>query len=262
MLQNIKGQVQGLMKYRNLLKKLVIRDIKVRYRKSFLGLAWTVLNPLLMMMILNMVFSRIFRMNIDNFPVYLLIGNIVFNFNSEATQLGLVSILNNASLIKKVYIPKYLFPFSKVLSCMVNLGFSFVALLLVMIATGAKFHITIITIWIPLLYILMFTLGLSLILSSVNVYFRDIGHLYGVFLTAWMYLTPLFYSIDFVPEYVQGIIKLNPLYHFVTFMRKVIMTGVFPGISENIICFGFGFGMLCIGLFVFKRLQDRFILYI
>lgn len=262
MIENIKIQLVAFGKYRNLLKKLVIRDIKVRYRKSFLGLAWTVLNPLLMMIILNIVFSNMFKMDIENFPVYILVGNIIFNFNSEATIQALSSMIGNASLIKKVYIPKYLFPLSKVLSCMVNLGFSLIALILVMIFTKAEFHITLIAIFIPLVYLLMFTTGLSLILASVNVYFRDIGHLYSVFITAWMYLTPLFYSINMIPDSVRKFILWNPMYHFVTYFRLLIMYGKLPDLEQNITCAIIGLGMLIIGTCIFKKLQNRFILFI
>ncbi len=262
MTENIKLQLMAFFKYKNLLRKLVIRDIKVRYRKSFLGLAWTVLNPLLMMLILNLVFSNMFKMDINNFPVYVLIGNIVFNFNSEATSQALSSVLSNASLIKKVYIPKYLFPLSKVLSCLVNLGFSLIALLLVMIITKSEFFLTSLAIFIPLFYLLMFTIGLSFILASINVYFRDIGHLYSVMLTAWMYLTPLFYSIDIIPENIRKFVSWNPMYHFVSYFRMLIMYGKFPTIEENIICGGIGFFTFILGTIIFKKLQNKFILYI
>lgn len=261
-LKLIKQRVYGFFKYQTLLRELVIRDIKVRYRRSFLGMIWTVLNPLLMMVVLTIVFSSMFRMNIENFPVYVLIGNIVFNFNSEASTQGMNSIVWNSSLIKKVYIPKYLFPLSNVVSCLVNFGFSFISLIIVMLITRAKFYPTLFTIIIPLSYLFMFTLGLSLILCAINVYFRDMQHLYGVFVTAWMYMTPLFYSIDIVPNSLRKIIYLNPMYHYVTFFRQIIMEGTFPCISTNIKCFLIGFVMLVFGLFTFAKLQDKFILYI
>ncbi|WOO35447.1 ABC transporter permease [Anaerocolumna sp. AGMB13020] len=259
---NLKTQIITFIKYGNLLKKLVARDIKVRYRRSFLGLLWTVLNPLLSMIILTIVFSNLFKMSIANFPVYVLIGNIVFNFNSEATTQSLTSIIDNSSLIKKIYIPKYLFPISKVASSLVNFGFSCIALLIVMIFTKADFYILLITLWIPFIYLFMFTLGLSLILCSVNVFFRDIGHLYSVFLTAWTYLTPLFYSIEIVPNNIKKFIYLNPMFHYVTFFRAIILDGYYPDLKENIICFLFGLVTLIIGIIILKRTQDKFILHI
>jgi ABC-2 type transport system permease protein len=262
MTTKIMTRLKTFLKYNSLLKELVVRDIKIRYRRSVLGLLWTVLNPLMMMIILSIVFSSLFRMNIVNFPVYVLIGNVIFNFNADSTSQALMSIVANSSLIKKVYIPKYLFPLSKVLSCLVNLGFSFISLLIVMLFTKAPFYITLVTIWIPIIYLLMFSLGLGLILSAVEVYFRDIAHLYGVIITAWMYLTPLFYSIDIVPDTIKKLIVLNPMYHYVTFFRKIIMDGVFPSLSENLICFSCGVVMILVGMFAFDKLQDRFILHI
>lgn len=262
MYKEIRQQIEVFGRYKSLLNQLVIRDIKVRYRRSFLGLIWTILNPLLMMIVISTVFSNIFKMSIDNFPVYVLIGNIVFSFNSDATSQALYSILGNGSLIRKVYIPKYLFPLSKVISCSVNLGFSFISLIIVMIITGAPFHMTIITAWIPFIYIFIFSLGLSLILSSINVYFRDVGHLYGVILTAWVYITPIFYSADIIPEDIRQVINFNPMYHYITFFRQIIMEGTFPSMQANIICFLIAINTLILGGFVFWKLQDRFILHI
>lgn len=257
-----KQSLKGFIKFQPLLRELVVRDIKVRYRHSFLGLVWTVLNPLLMMTVLSVVFSSMFKSTISNFPVYVLIGSIVFNFNSEATTQGMNSILWNASLIKKVYIPKYLFPMSNVVSSLVNFGFSFISLIIVMLITKAPFHITIVTIWIPLVYLFMFSFGLGLILCAINVYFRDMAHIYGVFVTAWMYLTPIFYSIDIAPSFFRKAIVINPMYHFVMFFRKIIMDGIFPGVQSNLILILLSIGMLFLGLFTFSKLQDNFILRI
>lgn len=239
-----------------------MRDIKVRYRHSFLGMIWTVLNPLLMMIVLSVVFSSMFKMNIDNFPVYVLIGQIVFNCNVEATTQGMNSIVWNSSLIKKVYIPKYLFPLSNVISCLVNFGFSFIALLIVMLFTQAHFYSTLLTIWIPLSYLIIFAFGLSLILCSINVFFRDMQHLYGVFTTAWMYLSAIFYSTEIVPEELLPLIEYNPLYRFISFFRQVIMEGTFPDFTTNLMCLFISCATLAIGLVVFAKLQDRFILHI
>ena len=177
----LKQKIKVFLKYKTLLNELVVRDIKVRYRKSVLGLLWTVLNPLLMMCVITVVFSTLFRQNIPNFPIYYLAGSLIFSFNSEATSNGLYSIIGSASLIKKVYIPKYLFPISKVLSALVNLGFSLVAMFVVMIVTGAPFHATLLLMPLPIFYVFLFTSGLSLLLAAATVYFRDIAHFWGVF---------------------------------------------------------------------------------
>jgi len=254
--------LKGFIKYKNLLLELVVRDIKIRYRKSVLGLFWTLLNPLLMMTVTTIVFSSLFRTNIPYFPVYFLTGSILFTFNSEATTQALTSIISNADLIKKVYIPKYLFPFSRVLSSLVNFVFAFIALLLVMVVTSTPFKPTILLSFIPLFYLLLFTTGLSLILSSVTVFFRDIHHLYGVFTLLWTYATPLFYPTSIIPEKFKWIFVWNPLYYFIDYFRKLVLDGIIPNLSANLTCFLIGFLVLIAGLVTFYKSQDRFILYI
>ncbi len=214
------------------------------------------------MVVLVTVFSNLFQTNIQNYPVYVLIGNIVFNFNADASTQGMNSIVANSSLIKKVYIPKYLFPLSNVVSCLVNFGFSVISLVIVMLITQAPFHLTMITLWIPLCYLFMFTFGLGLTLCAVNVYFRDTQHLYSVVITAWMYLTPLFYTVDIVPPALRNIMHFNPMYQYVFFFRQIILDGTFPCPHTNLICFSIGTVTMIFGLFVFAKLQDRFILHI
>ena len=142
MINRLRNSLNGFLTYQPLLRELVVRDIKVRYRKSFLGITWTVLNPLLMMLVMVTIFSHLFRPSISNYPVYILTGQLVFNFFSSATNMGLDSIVVNSSLIKKVYIPKYLFPISVTVSCLVNFGFSTISMILVLIITRAPFHLT------------------------------------------------------------------------------------------------------------------------
>ncbi len=262
MVKRIRTRTLTFFHYNGLLRELVVRDIKVRYRRSFLGLLWTVLNPLLMMAVQTVVFSTFFVASIKNFPVYLLIGNIVFSLNADSTSQALLSIVGSAGLIKKVYIPKYLFPLSKVLSCLVNFGFSFVALIIVMLVTRSQFHVEMLLSFIPLIYLLLFSIGLSFLLSSITVYFRDIAHLYSVCITAWMYLTPIFYPINILPAQIQSIINWNPMYQYIKYFRLLIMDGIVPAWRTNLFCFGLGFAMLVVGVYSFQKLQDRFILHI
>jgi len=175
---------------------------------------------------------------------------------------GMNAILWNASLLKKVYIPKYLFPLANVLSGVVNFGFSFLALIIVMLVTGAPFHAEMILLWIPLGYLLLFSFGLALLLCAMNVFFRDTQHLYSVFVTAWMYLSAIFYPPDIVPEELQIFIEWNPLYQFILFFRSVILEGTFPELEVNLLCFTIAGGTAVAGMWVFARLQGRFILHI
>lgn len=258
----VKEKMEGFRRFTPLLRELVVRDIKVRYRHSALGLVWTVLNPLLMMVVITIVFSTLFKQNIPNFPIYYLSGSLIFAFNSESTTTALNSIISNASLIKKVYIPKYLFPLSNVLSGLVNLGFSLIAMFIVMLITDAPFHATLLLLPIPIFYTFLFSVGLGILLSAVTVFFRDIAHFYSVFILAWTYFTPIFYPVEILPDAVMNLMQINPMYHLVTYMRSIVLYGVFPSLKENLLCLCLGLLMLALGLFVFYKKQDKFVLYV
>ncbi|MDO4846527.1 MAG: ABC transporter permease [Clostridiaceae bacterium] len=260
--KGVSQTAEGFKKYRYLLGNLISRDLKVKYRRSFLGFLWSILNPLLMALVINAVFSRIFRFEIDYFIVYYLSGSLIFNFMVEATSGSLTSVINASSLIKKVYIPKYIFPLEKCLFAFVNMLFSSVALIVVILIVRMPVHLTAFLFFFPMLCTLVFSLGLSLILSSVNVFFRDVGHLYSVWTVAWMYLTPVIYPAEALPEKFAPIMHMNPMYHYVTYFRDVIMYGRIPDLNAHLICVLFALVFLAAGLAIFKKQQDRFILYI
>ncbi|MCU6791777.1 ABC transporter permease [Paenibacillus sp. WQ 127069] len=254
--------IKNFLRYKGLLREFITRDLKIKYRRSILGYLWSLLNPLLMMVVLVAVFSNIFRFDIPNFPVYLLSGQIIFSFFAEATSLSMNSILDAGSLIKKVYIPKYIFPVSRVLSSFVSLLFSLVAILIVMIVTDAPITPVVLFFPLPLLYILLFSIGMGLIMSVLAVYFRDIIHLYTVLLSAWMYLTPIFYPINAVPDYVKSVISANPMYYFVEAFRDIVVYNQLPNFQTNLVCFTFSAISILLGLFVFYKNQHKFVLYI
>lgn len=252
--------IHNFLAYKELLKELVSRDIKTKYRRSVLGILWSVLNPLGMMIIMSIVFSRAFPQAIENFPVYLMCGQVMFNYYNEASTMAMGAILGNASLIKKVYVPKYFFPMSRVCSCFVNLVTSFIALTLVVVVTGTKVSWTLLLIFMPVLYIFFFSLGMGLILSALVVSFRDLQHLYGVLMTAWLYLTPIFYPVEILPGWVQTIVKFNPLASIITMLRDVIMYGIVPDMALHARCLVPCVIALAAGLFIFYKQQDSFIL--
>ena len=254
--------MRSLVKYRCLLADLVSRDIKTKYRRSILGILWSVLNPLLMMLVLTAIFSNIFRFDIQDFPVYYLTGYILFNFVSEATNFSMVAIIGATGLIKKVYIPKILFPLEKCLFSLVNFAFSLVAAVIVFLIVGVPPSRTMLLFFVPVLYLLVFNFGFGLILATINTFFRDVGYLYNVFVTLWMYLTPIIYPITALPDWMQGIVKVNPLYHYVEYFRSVTLYGKLPSLGDNLICIAFSLIFLFIGVTVFQKKQDKFILYV
>ena len=252
-------------RYLPLLQNLVGKDFKVKYRRSVLGIAWSVLNPLLTMVVLTVVFSKILRIDVGtDFATYYIVGSSLWNFFAESTSTSLRSVLNSASLINKVYIPKYMFPLEKCLFSLVNFAFSTVAVLLVMLVRGVYPTWTAVLFPIPVIYCFIFACGLSLFLSAATVYFRDVEHLYSVLLTMWIYLTPILYSVDFVKDHVliQKIIMLNPMTHYVMYFRDVVMFGTVPGIMENLTCIAFSLGFFLFGALIFKKAEGNFILHI
>lgn len=249
-------------KYTPLMKELVKRDLKVKYRRSMLGYLWSLLNPLLMMCVMTLVFSYMFRFDIPNYPIYLISGQTLWVFFSESTSMAMESILVSAALIKKVYIPKFIFPISRILSSFVTMLFSLAAVLIVMLATGAPFYWTILLFWVPLVFLFIFCCGMGMTLSALVVQFRDVRHLYSVVTLAWMYATPIFYPISQLPEFAQKLIKLNPMYHYINLFRNLVLYGEIPGSNTWFACTASAMVFLVLGLVIFRRQQKNFILYL
>lgn len=258
----IQSQIATFKRFKYLLYFLVKRDFVSRYRKSVLGVFWSLLNPLLTMVVMTLVFSHLFKFQIPNFPVYLLSGQIIFGFFSEATTLAMGSVIAGEAIIKKVYVPKYIFPLSRVVSSLVNLMFATLAFLLIYFITAVPFQWTLFLIPIPLIYTFVFSLGVAMFLSSMAVFFRDLSYIYGVLLTMFMYFTPIFYPVAILPDYLVPVIGLNPMYHYIDYFRNLALHGVIPGLWENMVCMGFSLASLCCGLYVFMSQQDKHILYL
>lgn len=257
------ARLQGLYQYRYLVKQLVTKDIKLKYRRSFLGYIWSVLNPLLVMLVMYVVFSQMFRFDIENYPAYLIIGQTLFTFMTEATNQAIFSITGNASLLKKVYVPKYIFTLSKVTSSLVNLIFSLGAMIIVFIASNVHFSWKMLFIPVILLELYIFSLGLGLFLAQAAVFFRDIQYIYNVLTTAWMYLTPVFYPLAQLPDELQKIIKVcNPMYQYIDQFRTVVLQQMLPDAGSVLTGFIMGMVFLVLGTWSFLKTQDNFILYI
>lgn len=250
-------------KYRDLLKLLVSRDIKLKYRRSFLGYVWSILNPLLIMIVMTVVFSTMFSRNIENFPVYLFCGQLLFNYMNNATHQAIFSITGNAALIKKTYVPKYIFTIAKITSGMIDMVFSLGALVIVMVATGARFSWTMLLFPLVILQLYLFCVGLGLFLAQANVFFRDIQYIYNAVMTAWLYLTPIFYPVEALPEWLHWCVtRLNPMYFYVGQFRALVWNGVLPEMTLVLSGLCAAAVMLLLGAWSFMRSEDKFILYI
>lgn len=255
--------VQELWQYRDLLRLLVTRDIKLKYRRSFLGYLWSILNPLLIMVIMTIVFSSMFNRQIENFPVYLFTGKLLFDYMNGSTHQAIYSITGNAALLKKTYVPKYIFTVAKITSGLIDMIFSMGALLIVMIVTRSRFSWHFLLTPYVILELYVFCLGLGLFLAQANVFFRDIQYIYNALTTAWMYLTPLFYPLEALPDALEWCVNnLNPMYFFIGQFRDLIYLNKLPGHLILIAGAVTPILMLLIGLWCFHKSEDRFILYI
>ena len=263
MLNTINGAVNNSIKFRGLVKQLVSRDIKLKYRRSVLGYLWSVLNPLLTMIVMTIVFSNFFKFSINNFPVYLLSGQVVFSVFSLSTSSCCFTIIENSALLKKTYVPKYIFVFSKVTSCFIDYLFSLAALILVMLFTKSNFSIYTLLFIVPSFEIYIFSLGVGLFLSQATVFFRDVNYLYSVFITAMNYLTPIFYPVEILPDSVRNFVeRFNPLFLYVDLFRKCVYSGEMLFLRETVIGMAWACGAFVFGALLFKKNQHKFILYI
>lgn len=252
----------AVRRYQFLIRQLVSRDFKAKYKRSILGIFWSFLNPLLTMVVQYSVFSNLFRFDIPNYPVYLLCGIIIFNYFSEACGMALASVVGNGNLITKVYVPKYIYPLTRILSSLLNLLISLIPLFIVILLSGLSPTKAYLLFPFVLVCLALFCLGLGMLLAAAMVFFRDIQFLWGVLSMIWMYLTPLFYPASILPENIAWLLDINPLYYFVTFTRTCLIDGISPEPIVYVQCMLFSLVMLAIGAFVFKKTQDRFILYI
>ena len=249
-------------RYGFLIRQLVSRDFKTKYKRSALGMAWSFLNPLLTMAVQYVVFSTLFKSDIPNYPVYLLSGIVFFNFFNEAVSMGMTSITGNASLIKKVYMPKYIYPVSRILSSLVNFALAIIPLLLVMLVTGTAFTPALLLLIFDMLCLLGFVTGMSLLLTTSMTFFQDTQFLWGVISMMWMYMTPLFYPESTIPAQFLTAYHMNPMYQYITCARICIIDGLSPEPMAYLWCILSSMVVLGLGILTFKRQQDKFVLYL
>ena len=255
-------ELLALVQYRPLLKNLVERDLKVRYKRSVLGFFWTLLNPLLMMVVFSIVFSAFFRFSMEGFVIYFLSAYLLWTFFSQSTVASMTSILRSGSLIKKIYVPKAVFVVATIISGLVNLGLAMVPLLVILLVTDSQVGWALLFLPVPVALTALFTLGVSLLLSAVAVFFYDVIEIYQVLLTAWMYLTPIFYPLDIVPERYRVFIRLNPMFYLVETFRAPIHNGSLPSMQH--VAYGglAALVSLLLGWWFFSRSADRFAYYV
>ena len=252
-------EMRSVLKYRYLIVQLIRRDILTRYKRSSLGVAWTMLNPLGTMLILTIVFSRAFGGSQEGYAAYVLSGLIAWNFFAQSTNAATLHLVWGGSLLKKIYIPRTSFAVSATGTGLINLLLSLIPLLLVMLIIRVPIRWTIIFMPIPILFLAMFALGIGLLISTMAIYYADIAEMYQIFLTAWMYLSPVIWSPEILPEvYRLWITKLNPMYYLIELFRMPIIYGQVPDINLLLISAGIATITLFAGWMFFTSKSDEF----
>lgn len=258
-------------RYSFLMSQIISRDFKVKYKRSVLGVVWSLLYPILMMTVMAIVFSQMFKFKVEgiNYLVYLMTGIIMFNYFSEATTTAMTSVVDNFLLINKVYIPKYVFPLAKCLFVGINFLLTLIPWLAIIglsyVGLGEyTCHFNWGYLILPYIFLcfFLFTVGIGLFLSCVSVFLRDVFYIYGIIVTIWNYLTPVFYSIEILPVKLQFIMQFNPLYQFLTATREIVLYERVPSLMTLGILALLGIVSLLFGAIVFKKNQDKFIYYV
>jgi ABC-2 type transport system permease protein len=251
-------EAQEVWRYRDLIFFLVRRDLTARYKRSVFGIAWTMLNPLGMMIVLSIVFSRVFRIAIEDYPAFVLSGLIAWNCFAQASSSAIYALVWGGDLLQRIYIPRSTFAISSIGTGLINLLLSLVPLLLVMVVIGTPLHWTILLSPVAMILLGLFSLGVGLLISTIGIYFFDVVEMYTILLMAWMYLTPIIYTIDLLPVKIQRLLQLNPMVHLVGLFRDLILYGTIPPTREWLITAGFALGTFLIGWLVFTSKSDEF----
>lgn len=251
-----------LKKNQFLFEELVKRDFKKKYKRTVLGMGWSILAPLLMLLVMDLVFSNYFGRGIPHYTIYLFCGNLIFSYFNESTNGGMQSLMGNAAIFSKVNVPKYIFLLSKNMSSLINFVLTLVVFFFFVYMDGLPFQVLFLVLLFPISCLVIFNVGMGMILSALFVFFRDISYLYSVFTMMLMYLSAIFYNIEILrPEY-QTFFFLNPVFCYITYFRQVVIHGQLPSVELHLLCMFYAFLSILIGAFIYKKYNHRFLYYV
>lgn len=249
-------------KYSFLFSQLAIRDFKKKYKRTVLGVFWSVLSPLLSLLVMQIVFTNFFGRNIEHYTTYLFIGNLVFGYFRESTTLGMIALMQNASIINKINIPKYLFVMSSNMTSLLNFALTLVVMFIFVAIDGVMFTWRFFFLLFPIACLLIFNVGMGLILSAMYVFFRDMQYLYNVITMVLMYMSAIFYPVDGYSVFMQRLFLLNPLYVYIKYFRIIILDGNVPSLAFHGLCLLYAAFSFAIGALVYKKNNQRFLYYL
>ena len=258
----MKRIIEKCKKYKFLFEELVKRDFKEKYKRSILGMGWSILSPLLTLLVMKLIFTEFFGKDMPHYTIYLFSGNLVLAYYKESTKNGMSSLVKNANIFTKINVPKYMFLLSKNVSALVNFGLTLVVYFMFCALDGIHFHFRMLLLIYPILGLLMMNIGIGLILSALFVFFRDIRYLYEVFLTLITYVSAVFYSVDKFSPSGQRLFLLNPVYVFIKYFRCIVIDGKIPSLEYHALCAFYAVIFLVIGGYVYKKLNHQFLYYL
>jgi ABC-type polysaccharide/polyol phosphate export permease len=252
------NELSELWRYRDLLQLLVVNRIKTRYKRSVLGVVWTLLNPLLNTLVLTIAFSQIFRFNVPNYAIYILSGLLFWNFFAQSTNDAMETLVWGSNLLKRIYIPRTIFAVAVVGNGLINYLLALIPLGVVMLILRHPFTVNLLALPLAIIILGMFTLGFGLLLSTVAVFFVDMVYIFNVLLSVWFYLTPIIYPLSILPERFLPLFRLNPLVHLLQIFRSLIYEGTMPSLTLWGLAFTLGLVTLIAGWVIFTRKVDEF----
>lgn len=251
-------EIREVWRYRDLIWFLVRRDLTARYKRSVLGVAWTMLNPLGMMIVLSIVFSQVFRITMEGYSAYVLSGLIAWNFFSQTSSASINALVWGGDLLQRIYIPRSTFAISSIVTGLVNLFLSLIPLIGVMLVIGAPIRPTILLAPLGMIPLALFSLGIGVLISTIGIFFADVVEMYTIILSAWMYLTPIIYSLDQLPEKIRFWVHLNPMTPTIELFRSLVFYGTIPPIQDWLLSYGIAIGVLIVSWLIFTGKSDEF----
>lgn len=253
---------ETLKKHQFLFEELVKRDFKQKYKRTVLGMAWSVLSPLLSLLVMRLVFTQFFGRNMEHYTTYLFCGNLVFAYFRESTTGGMNSLMSNAHIFTKINVPKYLFLLSKNISALINFGLTLCVFFLFALIDGVRPGLSMLALLYPVCCLVLFNIGVGLILSALFVFFRDISYLYDIFSTLLMYASAIFYTVDGYSPAVQRLFLCNPLYCYIKYFRIAVLEGTLPSASYHLLCAFYAAAVLAAGALIYKKCNHKFLYYV
>lgn len=254
--------ISRLKEHSFLFSELVKRDFKKKYKRTYLGMLWSLISPLLTLLVLTIVFKKFFGSDTPHYTIYVFCGNIIYAFFNDATTGGMSALMSNADIFSKVNVPKYLFLFSRIVSSLINFGLTFIVFILFCIIDGINFEWSFFTLIIPILCLIVFNVGIGLILSALYVFFRDMQYLWSVFTMLLMYVSAVFYTVDRFPEAVQRLFLLNPIYVYIKYFRLIVIDNSIPSIQFTLLSIGYALFAFLLGALIYKKFNHKFLYYV